>query len=131
MSSLLCLRYLASVNSATITSVDIAKAVQLTTPTVSRILDRVEKDGLISRSRSSDDRRKVFVRLTTLGKRRVAKLPQPLQEGFLERLGALPKKQQRDISTTLQTVVELLDADDLDAAPILSPEVVGKPGKQR
>lgn len=127
VTGLLCLRFIAAYHTPrTLTSVEIARGIQLTTPTISRILERLERNGLISRTRSPNDRRKLFVKLTAKGKRRLANLPPPLQEGFLERLAKQPQKKQRQILEVLEEVVDLMDAQELDAAPILSPEVVDK-----
>ncbi|MEZ6095247.1 MAG: MarR family transcriptional regulator [Pirellulaceae bacterium] len=136
ISELLCLRHVStSTKNFRVTSVEIAKAVCLSSPTVSRILDKLERDELILRERSGEDRRKVFVSLTSQGRKRVAKLPPPLQEDFISRLNQISRKEQWRILETLHLVVELMGASELDASPILSPEVVShssKPkGKQR
>lgn len=127
ISGLLCLRQIShSPAGQPITSVDIARATQLSMPTVSRILDRLEKDGLIARNRSPVDRRKLLLKLTPKGKRKVLRLPQPLHEGFLDNLHKTSKRRQREILAVLHQVVEMMGATDLDAAPILSPEIVSK-----
>ncbi|MEQ9380084.1 MAG: MarR family transcriptional regulator, partial [Pirellulales bacterium] len=61
-----------------ITVAEVAAAVQLSNATVSRISDRLEAAGLIDRNRSTEDRRKVYLRLTPKGRRRVKRLPAPL-----------------------------------------------------
>jgi DNA-binding MarR family transcriptional regulator len=47
-------------------------------PDVPRLIDRLAERGLIERARSTDDRRVVFVRLTTAGKALVEELHAPL-----------------------------------------------------
>lgn len=48
-------------------------------PDVTRLLDRLEKRGLISRCREEQDRRTVITRITTTGLKLLAKLDKPVQ----------------------------------------------------
>jgi DNA-binding MarR family transcriptional regulator len=121
---LLCLRLIGNVKAGQlITAVDLAESVQLSTATVSRILDRLELLGFISRQRDRTDRRRVNLKLTRSGRARVSRLPIPLQEHFLGRLAALPKAQQRELLTNLETLVSMMGAEDLEVAPVLTGEV--------
>lgn len=58
-------------------------------PDVTRLLDRLEKRGLISRSRDSNDRRTVIGRITPEGLKRLARLDEPIQEIHRKQLGHL------------------------------------------
>ena len=107
----------------------VANAVQLSAATVSRILDRLEKCGFILRERRSADRRKVCLSLTEFGQRRLAELPAPLHEQFLKRLEMLDPVERLGLQKALERIVELMDAEGLDAAPVLTPELeVGQSG---
>ncbi|MCX7987640.1 MAG: MarR family transcriptional regulator [Bacteroidales bacterium] len=60
---------------------EIAKKLILNTNTITPILKRMEQQGLIVRTRSDEDERKVFVTLTELGqklKEEAAKIPEAL-----------------------------------------------------
>ncbi|MFT4543350.1 MAG: DNA-binding MarR family transcriptional regulator [Planctomycetota bacterium] len=46
-------------------------------PDVTRLLDRMEKEGLVERMRSADDRRVVLVSVTREGRKRCNRLNQP------------------------------------------------------
>lgn len=105
----------------------VANSVQLSTATVSRLLDRLEAAGLVLRQRTSRDRRKVCLTLTTDGRRRLRKIPTPLHEQFLERLTRLRRTEQRAMLDCLEQIVEMMDAKDLEAAPVLTPDVEVKP----
>ncbi len=48
------------------------------TPGVTRLLDRLEREGLIERTRSSGDRRKVLARITDRGRERLAAADGPI-----------------------------------------------------
>lgn len=98
----------------------LARSVSLTPPTVSGILDRLEARGLLTRQRRNRDKRQVLVRLTEEGERVLGQTPLPLQELFTRRLGALPEGRRMAIAKALQQVVELMEAEDIDAAPLLA-----------
>lgn len=110
----------------------LARSVSLTPPTVSGILDRLEVRGLLTRQRRSRDKRQVLVRLTDEGERVLGQTPLPLQELFTRRLSALPEDRRETIARALRQVVELMEAEDIDAAPLLArgeanPDVLDMP----
>lgn len=127
---MLCLKAIAEFPSDDeITVVMVANAVQLSAATVSRILDRLEKTGLILRERRSTDRRKVCLSLTEAGQQKLANLPTPLHEQFLERLDLLDPVERLGLLKALERIVELMDAEGLDASPMLTPELDVGPDK--
>ncbi len=115
---LVCLRQLAQ--EGALTSGGLARAVALSPATVTGILDRLEARALISRQRSAEDKRQVMVQLTEPGRELLAHAPLPLQEKFTRRLAQLPVEQQAEINRVLREVVEMMEAEDIDAAPLLS-----------
>jgi DNA-binding MarR family transcriptional regulator len=56
-------------------------------PDVTRLLDRLEKRGLISRSRDTKDRRTVVGEITAEGLKLLARLDEPIQEAHRKQLG--------------------------------------------
>src|SRR6266702_924172 len=58
-------------------------------PDVTRLLDRLEKRGLISRSRDARDRRTVTARITKEGLKFLAQLDDPVEEAHRKQLGHL------------------------------------------
>src|SRR5512134_1404636 len=70
-------------------------------PDVTRLLDRMEEAGLVTRARSADDRRQVATRLTAPGRRLVDALDAPVAEEHRRRLAHLSEHQ-------LRTLVDLL-----------------------
>lgn len=100
----------------------ISDALSLSPATTSRIIDRLESAGLVMRERRAKDRRKVCVSVTDRGRTRYQALPTPLQDRFLRRLNALPPDERDGIRAALARVVELMEAEDAEAAPILAPQ---------
>ena len=98
----------------------IARQVHLSDSTVVGILDRLEVKGLISRERGKTDRRRVYVSLTKEGHALIEQAPSPLQDEFAAALRALPELEQTAIALSLERIVELMQAKDLDVAPMLT-----------
>lgn len=104
---------------------EIAKQVNLSQATVTTIIDRLVIKQMVYRERSNTDRRKVFAFLTEAGAEVVSKAPTPLQDRFAQRFERLEQWEQSMMLASLQRVATMMDADDIDAAPLLdlgSPE---------
>lgn len=102
-----------------ITAGDLAKQVNLSQGTITSILDRLEKRELVKRIRSDTDRRRVFVSLTDEGRERLSVAPTLLQERFIQRFAELKEWEQHQMLASLQRLAEMMDAQDIDAAPVL------------
>lgn len=107
------------VESGSSTASDIAKQIHLSNSTVVGILDRLESKGLVVRERSTHDRRLVHVRATSAGEHLARSAPSPLQDVFANALHQLPEQEQRTIAESLERIVDLMAARDIDAAPLL------------
>ena len=103
----------------------IAEALMLRQATVTALLDRIEERGLVRRHRKASDRRMVEVHLAEEGRCLLDGTPKLLQHRFVERRGALETWEQTGILAALQRVGAMLDADQLDASPILESAAVG------
>ena len=101
------------------TVADVAKDVSLSLATVTTILNRLEANGLVHRERSAVDRRRVIVTLTEKGEELGASAPKPLQDSFVDRFVRLESWEQHQIVAALERVATMMDAEELDAAPIL------------
>ena len=97
----------------------IARRVSLSQATVTTILDRLESRGLVYRERNETDKRKVHAHLTASGAELLEQAPMTLQSEFTTRFEALPEWEQSMIVASLQRVAEMMDAQDIDASPVL------------
>jgi len=70
-------------------------------PDVTRLLDRLEKRGLVSRIREPGDRRTVRTRITPAGRKLLGRLDEPVQEIHRKQLGHLGKAQLRALAELL------------------------------
>jgi DNA-binding MarR family transcriptional regulator len=71
-------------------------------PDITRLLDRLEKRGLISRCRETKDRRMVMARITPDGLKLLARLDDPIQEGHRRQLGHLGRERLRALTELLR-----------------------------
>jgi len=97
----------------------IAKSVSLSQGTITSILDRLQKADLVERSRSATDKRILLASLTEKGTRAAQSAPELLQSEFLRQFRTLQGWEQHMLIASLQRIAELMDAEDLDASPIL------------
>lgn len=70
-------------------------------PDVTRLLDRLEKRSLISRSRDAKDRRAVVTRITPEGLKLLARLDGPIQNGHRKQLGHLGRERLAELADLL------------------------------
>jgi len=98
----------------------IADKVSLSQATVTTILDRLEHRKLVYRVRSTQDKRKVHAHLTNEGVDILARAPNPLQEEFIRKFQNLAEWEQTMILASLQRVANMMDADEIDASPVLT-----------
>lgn len=77
-------------------------------PDITRVLDRLEKRSLVSRSRESQDRRMVLTRIAPEGLKLLARLDQPVQDTHRKLLGHLGKQRLRKLAKLLETCREAL-----------------------
>ena len=98
---------------------EIAQNITLSPATVTSILDRMESRGHVNRVRSTQDKRKVGVFLTDVGQSLLDKAPLPLQEHFLNRFNAIEEWEQSQMVATMQRIATMMDAQKIDAAPVL------------
>ncbi|HXA57342.1 MAG TPA: MarR family transcriptional regulator [Candidatus Acidoferrum sp.] len=81
---------------------EVAKRMISRDPDITRLLDRMEKRGLITRQRATTDRRLVVTKITREGLAALAALDEPVRRAHRETLGHLG-------AARLQSLVELLD----------------------
>jgi DNA-binding MarR family transcriptional regulator len=104
----------------------ISDDVSLSQATVTTILNRLEDRTLLERVRNSDDKRIVNARLTPAGQAALKASPPLLHENFIQRFERLSKSEKSKILSSLQTVAGMMDAADIDVAPILDITIPGR-----
>lgn len=98
---------------------ELANEMSLSQATVTSILDRLEKRDLVYRERSKEDKRKVHAYLTDQATDALKDAPIPLQEHFARQFSDLQDWEQTMIISSLQRVAQMMDAQHIDASPVL------------
>ena len=92
-----------------VTTAALSKHADLSPATTVTILDKLESRELVTRRRSSTDRRIVHTALTEKGARTVSTAPPLFSEAFSEGFARLSPADQRKVIEAFGTVADLLD----------------------
>jgi DNA-binding MarR family transcriptional regulator len=87
---------------------DLAARGRTTQGTVSTVLGRVVRAGLVSRRRASDDGRRVMLTLTPKGRRLLRRAPTPPTEALIGALESLTDAEARALATGLGALLMAL-----------------------
>lgn len=115
---IICLKKLIEQN-GTMTPGFLAKAVNLSHATVTGIINRLEKKGLVKRSRSPLDGRSFVLHVTESGLSISKSVPYLLQEHFLLELSKLANWEKTQILSSLQRIASILSVGSIAATPVL------------
>ena len=121
-SQLLVLQSIA--DSGEMTVGEIAGEVKLAQASVTAIVDRLQQAALVKRTRGDRDKRKVYVSVTEEGFRLLERAPMALHDRFSARFAGLEEWEQTMIVAVLQRVATMMDAEKIDAAPLLDAELI-------
>jgi DNA-binding MarR family transcriptional regulator len=80
---------------------DLSDRIRAQNSTVTGIVDRMEREGLVVRSRSTEDKRVVHIRLTEKGERIAREIPVEPMEIFRSALAGLTATEARDLLRVL------------------------------
>jgi DNA-binding MarR family transcriptional regulator len=95
----------------------IAKKIMVNSSTLTGIIDRLEKKGLVARTRTSQDRRVITIELTRAGRDLAENAPPPIQMKIVEGLKRLDEEEREQILQALSKLAEMIDSQDLGPAP--------------
>lgn len=87
--------------------------------TVTSLVDKLVRDGLAVREKSSQDRRQINIVLTDAGRTILEDAPDPLQQRFVRKFAAMDDWEQAMLVASLERVAAMLDAEEMDASPVL------------
>lgn len=109
----------------------IARSVGLKQATVTVLVNKLENAGLVTRRRDTEDRRRVWIELTPAGRTALDESPDLLQNRFEQGFQQLEDWEQAMMITTLERVAALLDAEAIDASPVLDVGDLDRPPESR
>lgn len=83
---------------------ELSERIRAQNSTVTGIIDRMEREGLVVRERSKEDRRVVYIRLTPKGRRLAEEIPVEPMEIFRSALETLTASETRELVRILGKV---------------------------
>ncbi|SCY06593.1 MarR family winged helix-turn-helix transcriptional regulator [Desulfoluna spongiiphila] len=97
----------------------LAKKVSLSQATVTNIVERLEKNGVLKRKKGETDKRRVLVAATEKALDIIRNKPSLLHEQFVTRFNKLESWEQTLLLSSLQRIASMMNAENLEVAPIL------------
>ena len=97
---------------------DIAERTMTLQSTASLLVKRLEQSGLVARTRSAEDARRVEVSLTAAGRRLARRVPSPPLSRLLSALESLPPARIRDLNRGLHALLTTMGAPSGRSAPL-------------
>jgi DNA-binding MarR family transcriptional regulator len=116
----LCLSFLHESPNYQSTQGEIRKFLNLNSSTVSGIIQRLEKKGLLARLPKSGDKRVVNIALTSSGDKLLGTIPSLLHEQLSEKLQKLDEPELQKVQQSLETLVKLLEIEEVEASPLIT-----------
>lgn len=122
----LCLNFLHASANYQATQSDIKKFLNLNSSTVSGIITRLEKKGLLARLPKSGDKRVVNIALTSTGDKLLGTIPSLLHEQLSNKLQKLDSTELSKVEDSLETLIQLLDIEKIDASPMIALNIIAE-----
>ena len=97
----------------------IAQQMRVSQATVTSLVDKLVKHGVVTREKSQTDRRQTNIIVTKQGRDIIRHAPDALQQRYVRKFETLEDWEQAQLVASLERVAAMLDADDIDASPVL------------
>ncbi len=101
------------------TATEISLRMHISQATVTSLVDKLVDKAMVLRERSETDRRQTNIFPTAKGRAAIAQAPDPLQQRFVRQFEALQDWEQAMLIAALERVAAMLDANGIDATPVL------------
>ncbi len=88
---------------------ELATQEALAQPTVTQLVDKLEKRGLVTRGRSEDDGRVVMVEISPRGREELESLRAEIRANMREALAGLPDSELTDLAHAAETLGGLIE----------------------
>ena len=119
---LLCLQFLAEQEDYRTNAAKLKTFLNLNASTVSGILKRLERKGLVAKLPKASDKRVTLVSLTASGMELIKSAPITFQEKLSKKLQALPPEKLQTIIDGIDILTNIMEVDEIDASPIITSE---------
>ncbi len=121
---LLCLNYLSTKQNFQASHKELKDFLSLNASTVTGIITRLERKGLVAKLPKRADRRISYITITAKGADLIENTPVLLHEQITQKLHTLSNAELQELKRAFKILVEFLDLDQsLDASPIITGDV--------
>ena len=119
---ILCLEYLKKEPHYQATQKDIRAHLNLNSSTITGIIGRLEKKGMLAKLPKSGDKRVTTIALTSAGYELLNNMPDLLQQRLALKLKKVDDSNIIKINEALDVLVQMLEIEDVDASPLITAE---------
>lgn len=119
---LLCLQFLAEQEDYKTNATKLKSFLNLNASTISGILRRLEKKGLVAKLPKTLDKRVTLIALTANGMALIQSAPITFQQKLSEKLQALPPDKLQTIIDGIDLLTQVMEVEGIDASPIITAE---------
>lgn len=116
---LLLLQYLSEQEDYRASAKDIKDYLNLNASTISGIISRLEAKNMVAKLPKPDDRRVSYITITAKGAEVLKDSPTILQQKVSKRLKKLSIAEIDQLNASIDLLIKIMDAEDLDADPVL------------
>ena len=119
----LCLSYLSRAANFQATQSEIKSFLNLNSSTVSGIIQRLEKKGMIARLPKSGDKRVTNLILTAPGENLLRQVPPLLHDRLSVKLERIEQQELKNIEDVLEKLVDMLQIAEIEASPLITNDI--------
>ncbi|MGK7397166.1 MAG: MarR family winged helix-turn-helix transcriptional regulator [Candidatus Cyclobacteriaceae bacterium M3_2C_046] len=119
---LLCIQHLNKSEDFRLTHKDISQKLSLNSSTVTGIIDRLEKKGLVARLPKKGDKRVTFISLTSRGEELIKSAPDLLHSRLLKKLKQASSSELEVVKNGLLILTQYLGLNNMSDPPIIFAE---------
>jgi DNA-binding MarR family transcriptional regulator len=119
---LLCLQFLAEQEDYRTNAAKLKTFLNLNASTISGILKRLEKKGLVAKLPKVSDKRVTLISLTASGMELIESAPITFQQKLSKKLQDLPPEKLQTIIDGIDILTNIMEVDEIDASPIITSE---------
>lgn len=117
---LLCLGHINRAEGKVATHSELMKLLSLNSSTVTGIINRLERKNLSKRLPKMGDKRVTYIGITQEGSTIVEKSPDILHDQLAKKIKSLPISTQQKVKDALSIIVQAMDIEKIDAAPVIT-----------
>ncbi len=117
---ILCLKFIAKEEDLKASSTQIKNFMNLNASTVTGIVNRLERKGLVAKLPNPKDKRASFIAITSKGLLLLQSIPPLMHDKLTTKLKSLPGTDLDELLKAVQLLTEFVGAEEIDASPVIT-----------